>query len=360
MKTQGNRGFTLIELLVVITVIGALIALLIPAVQAARGAARLTQCSNNLKQIGLAVQQYHNVFDRLPMGEMPGYFSPHVAILPFLEQQALYDSINFVVLDVPWHGPGGKIPTWMDAISVTAGKTRVVAYVCPSEINAGEADVSWTDDHSGLWATNYAWNSGTWWPRTRHWDGLFGRSMVLNPGGRRQPPDPPLGCIGYSACTDGLSHTLLVAEVANGPLDPQASRTRISDCYLVPELKDDLTEREALAACDAVDWKTGTIPWDGNWRYKGYPWLEGTLWRTWFNTLRTPNQTCCTEGGHGPNNGDRNWWFALKPASSYHSGVVNAALADGSVRAFKEVINRETWKSLGTRAGGEVVAEDAY
>jgi prepilin-type processing-associated H-X9-DG protein len=107
----------------------------------------------------------------------------------------------------------------------------------------------------------------------------------------------------------------------------------------------------ATAACNAVDWRDGPIPWGGGWRYKGYSWLEGSLWRNWFNTIRTPNRTCCTLA-------DVSWWYIMKPASSYHSGVVNAAMADGSVRAWKESINPAVWMGLGTRGGGEVLSSD--
>jgi len=359
LEWHERAAFTLIEVLVVISVIGLVIALVLPAVQGAREAARVTQCKSNLNQISLAVLQYHDSFGMLPMGEMPGSFSPHVAILPYLEQRDVFNSINFVVLNTPGHGPGGRIVTWADAISQTAAMTRIDSYICPSEEYTDNAERGWTNEGRTLWASNYAWNSGTWWPRTRSWDGLFGRTVAI--GDRPpEPPDPPLGAIGLSAILDGTSQTLLIAEVANGPIDPSAGRTPVSDCYEVLAINANSSMENALAACDAVSWSSGQIPWDGTWRYKGYPWVEGTLWRTWFNTLRTPNQTCCSDGGRGPNNGDRNWWFALKPASSYHPGSVNAAMADGSIRSFKETISRATWMSLSTRAGGEVISSDSY
>ena len=359
MRSSRRRAFTLIELLVVISIIGVLIALILPAVQMAREAARRAQCVNNLKQIALAVQNYHSTFDRLPMGEMPGYFSAHVAILPYMDQSVVFNAINFIVLSAPGHGAGGRRATWTSAISATVGMTRINAYVCPSEVFTQNAEPPWTNEGTTYWATDYAWCSGTWWPRARKWDGLFGRSAYLS-SSSPLPPDPPLGCIGFASCSDGLSQTLLIAEVANGSIAPGVGGTRVSDCYLVPTLTDALSESQAISACSAVTWQTGQIPWNGQWRYKGYPWLEGTLWRTWFNTLQTPNQTCCTQGGLGPNHGDRYWWFMLKPASSYHPGVVNAALADGSVKAVKETINRPVWMALSTRAGGEVINSNAY
>lgn len=81
--------------------------------------------------------------------------------------------------------------------------------------------------------------------------------------------------------------------------------------------------------------------------------MEASIWRNWFNTIRTPNQTCCTMD-------NVNWWYIMKPASSYHPGITNAVLGDGSVKAFKETINRDVWMGLSTRAGGEVISADSY
>ena len=357
IKSAGRSAFTLVELLVVITIIGVLIALTLPAVQSARESARRAACLGHLKQIALAVMQYQGVENKLPMGEMPGDFGPHVAILPYIEQGPVYNSINFIMLNKAGFGAGGFEPTFLDAISVTAGQTRIEIYICPSEEYTDSPDPAWIAGQPSYPSTNYAWNSGTWWPRTRSWDGLFGRYFRVGTPSP-VPPDPPLGAIGLSACTDGTSQTLLLSEVANGPVDPSAGRTPVSDCY---QASIDLgnSVEQVLAACDSVDWRTSAIPWAGNWRDKGNPWLNGSLWRTWFNTLRSPNQTCCVDGSFTAVN-DQNWWFMLKPASSCHPNVVNAAMLDGSVRAFKETINRAIWMALSTRAGGEVVSADSF
>jgi prepilin-type N-terminal cleavage/methylation domain-containing protein/prepilin-type processing-associated H-X9-DG protein len=355
-KRSVGSGFTLIELLVVMTVIGILIALIIPAVQVARESARRAQCVGNLKQIALAVMQYQGVNGKLPMGEMPGDFSPQVAILPYIEQNIIYSSINFIVLNQTGFGSGDREPTWLDAISITAGQARIPMYVCPTEMHTASPDPAWTKGQPSFWASNYAWNSGTWWPRTHSWDGVFGRSFRI--GSRiSAPPDPPLGAIDLSACTDGTSQTLMLSEVANGPIDPSAARTPVSECYQA-DIGLDRSVDQVLNSCNAVNWKDGPIPW-GIWRFKGYPWTNGSLWRNWFNTLRTPNQTCCVDGAFTPIN-DQYWWFMVKPASSYHPGVVNAAMLDGSVRACKETVSREIWMALSTRAGGEVVSSDSY
>jgi type II secretory pathway pseudopilin PulG len=348
---KARAGLTLIEALVVIFIIGVLIALLLPAVQAAREAARRAQCIANLRQIALAVHGYHDSVGTLPMGESPGGISPHVAILPFLERGDVYNAFNFGLPD-PSNPKKVVDYIWISPESRTAALTRINIYVCPSEI--------YTEGDAESWASNYAWNSGTWWPRTRGWDGLFGRSMLNNwqsDSPKLNPNiDPPLGALGLGACVDGLSNTLLLAEVANGPIQPAAGRTRVSDCYVIQNLSAETPISLAIKACDAVDWKTGVIPWNGLWRYKGYSWAEGSMWKTWFNSIRRPNQVCCTEGsGAG-----LSWWWIMKPASSYHAAFVNAALADGSVRPFKETIDPTIWAGFSTRAGGEVIPVADY
>ncbi len=335
MRYRLRSAFTLIELLVVIAIIAVLIGLLLPAVQAAREAARRAQCVNNLKQIGLAVHNYADTWGSFPLGEMPGGLSPQVGILPFMEQSPIYNAINFNA-GVRW--------IWTDPSTLTVGRARISSFVCPSEPNTANAS-----DGFSFWASNYAWNSGTWWPRTKSWDGLFGRSYDDDAGLRPFSQ----ATFGFAAVSDGTSNTLLVAEVANGPLTPGVARTRVSDCYQVTGLTKDSTVQQATSVCNAINWQSGPIPWNGNWRYKGYAWVEGSIWRNWFNTIRTPNQTCCTLS-------TVSWWYIMKPASSYHPGIANAALADGSVKAFKETINQTIWMGLSTRAGGEVMSADAF
>jgi hypothetical protein len=302
---------------------------------------------NNLKQLALAVHAYHDVWARFPMGEMPGSLSPNVAILPYLEQSGLYASFNFNIVPATGLGVGGKVPIWLSPESSTAVSTKIAVLVCPTDY-INDSGPPAPDSRP----SNYAWNSGTWWPRSRSWDGLFGRSIregVPNP----TAPDPPLGAASFSACQDGLSTTLLLSEVVCGPRELSAQRTRVSDCYEVVGISDVTTPAEAIAVCNAIDWRSSPLPWDGAWRYKGYPWAEGSLWRDWFNTIRTPNQSCCVQssGKVVP----AGWWFMLKPASSYHGSIVQAAMADASVRPFKELISPTIWMDLSTRSGGEVV-----
>ena len=337
MTSRPRPAFTLIELLVVIAIIGVLIALLLPAVQAAREAARRSQCVNNLKQIGLAVMNYEQSWQCLPEGESSGAIAPTGTILPFLEQNGAFNSLNFSAPQSRWLD--------CDVANATAGKARVSAYVCPSEVYQQRAD----NLFPYYWAATYAWNSGTWWPRTQSWDGTFGRSIADDAA-----VNPPLGIVRLADVIDGTSNTLMTAEVAAGPLDKGAPRTRVSDCYDIRGITKTSTVPQAVAACKAIDWRTGPIPSSNTWRYKGYTWLEGSMWRNWFNTIMTPNQVCCTPELSS------SWWYIMKPACSYHPGIANASMCDGSVHAFKESVNANAWMGLSTRAGGEVISSDAY
>ena len=356
------RGFTLIELLVTVGLIALLIALLLPAAQAAREAARRTRCLNNLKQVALATHNYHDAWLRLPMGEMPGAFSAHTAILPFLDESPLFNAINFVQLGVAGRGPSGLKPTWLDSTCSTIGRTRVEAFLCPSEPRGRPPTALIAGDVLEYQPSSYAWCSGSWWPRANRWDGLFGRSQAESKvGAKPQPPDPPLGSIGWSACADGMASTLLAAEVVIGPADSGTSVGPNTDCFHLISLGAEPAFDAATHLCRAVDRSSRNIALGGYWRFKGHPWLEGTLWRNWFNTAMPPNGNCCVDdrvdvGGVR----DRTWWWMLKPSSSYHSGVTNAAFADGGVRAIRDGVNSQVWLSLGTRDGREVVSDDAY
>jgi len=347
MRPHKNRGFTLIELLVVIAIIAVLIALLLPAVQSAREAARRAQCVNNLKQIALAVYNYEQTWDCYPQGESSGRINPFGTILPFMEQSGAYNAFNFSAPQSRWLD--------CDVANSTTGQSVITSYVCPSEVFQGRT----TTVFPYYWCATYGWNSGTWWPRTMSFDGVFGNTILDS------DINPPLGIVRISSLTDGTSNTLMITEAAAGPLVVGAPRTRVSDCFRVPGSIAPKAKQSpigpAIAACRAIDWHTGQIPWPnsagaGTWRYKGYTWLEGSIWRNWMNTIMPPNQNCCTPG----EDSSSSWQYILKPASSYHPGGINAALCDGSVRFFKDTVNPQTWMDLSTRAGGEVVSSDAY
>jgi prepilin-type N-terminal cleavage/methylation domain-containing protein/prepilin-type processing-associated H-X9-DG protein len=333
------RGFTLVELLVVIAIIGILVALLLPAVQAAREAARRTSCTNNLKQLTLAILNYESARKYLPSGQLaefafdppdkPGnYFSVQTQILAYFEEenvQNLFDFKQYVYAEPPEY----TAPNW------TAANALPELRLCPTERQLGvPGDGGWTNYHA---------NSGSW-AHLKGWDGVFGTVNDVE-GIKALPP------LRLSKIIDGTSHTAALAEVVNG-LRPEGAvgpgaGDPLADCFEVgsnPFPNGGGTQPLAKIRSYFMnrDWKTASVPWSGEWRDRGNPWTEGTMWRTWYNHLLPPNSTCWHVGS---------WWKLLSPASSYHSGGVNVAMVDGSVDFVSTDIDVEVWTDMGTRAG---------
>jgi prepilin-type N-terminal cleavage/methylation domain-containing protein len=211
------RGFTLVELLVVIAIIGALIGLLLPAVQSAREAGRRMACSNNLKQVGLAVAVSDDVTKAFPTGRLtrdPFDVSWSFRILPFMEEQAIFDSRN------PLHNPVDKVPCW-DASNATAFRTPVAAFFCPSRRgpvadrnfdNNNQAPVA---DGIGVAAGgDFAANAGTYFNYNPDADG------TIDP--KQAGPIHTFSKVRGAQVTDGLSKTFAVGERHIPPPDPSA------------------------------------------------------------------------------------------------------------------------------------------
>lgn len=312
-----RSAFTLVELLVVIAIIGVLVALLLPAVQAAREAARRSQCSNNLKQLGLALHNFESTHKKIPGGEYSdaSYLSPQVLLLPFMEQSALFDRFDL--------NKGA-----FDAYNLPAAP-HLPIMVCPTDPRPDRSQVmGWT---------NYHPNAGSW-VSINGWDGLFGPSV--DEGGPKGKKLPPLE---FGQISDGLSNTCAFSEVALGGGSSGGPNNRF-DVYEASAPTDTIVN--ARNAYVALNWKTQTMA-GGNWRWRGYPWSEGSAWRNWYNHLLPPNKP-----GFRP--GD--WAQIVSPASSYHSGIVQSAMADGAVKVYSENIDPNVWTALGTRNGGEAVS----
>lgn len=312
---SARTGFTLVELLVVIAIIGVLVGLLLPAVQAAREAARRMSCSNNLKQIGLALHNFESTYKEIPAGtrDATGYLSPHAVLANYMELNNVYDRMDLTV------GPFTQ-PNY------DAARSQPEFLICPSDPFPGQThDMGWTNYHA---------NAGSW-VYVNGWDGVFGPAQDVGGGKALEP-------LTFGAITDGLSQTVGFAEVVNGVGGTGGQPTQF-DCFEFgdPPSNDLVTARNALLS---RDWTTASIPWGGSWRWRGYPWIEGTVWRTWYNHILPPNSACWRTA---------DWWKLVSPASSYHPGGVQVVLCDGSVRFTSESVNANVWTSMGTRSGNE-------
>jgi prepilin-type N-terminal cleavage/methylation domain-containing protein/prepilin-type processing-associated H-X9-DG protein len=368
--SSRNRGFTLIELLVVIAIIAVLIALLLPAVQAAREAARRSQCVNNLKQIGLGLHNYHQVHDCFPLGvslniyslSPPAYRAKNSwgalgLMLPFLEQQAVYNSANFN-WGVEEGSPGSSMPI---DIQVTAADAQISLFLCPSDPLSGNGG-----------STSYLTNDKD----TCSYRGCVGDTTSLAvPDGvdtgtiqfiptTNFPSTQASGIFtfqaayGIKSCIDGTSNTIAYSESIINPSNTGAGvrYEGINNVNGLPRVLDvsslALTSlQSALATCDAK-WKSGGS-YDNQ---SGRDWAHGCLTQTLFNTVVTPNKYKWTHCS----NTSSTTMAPFCNAMSFHPGGVNTLMADGSVKFIKDSINQTTWWALGTKANGEVIDASSY
>lgn len=335
MRRTNRPGFTLIELLVVIAIIAILVSLLLPAVQQAREAARRTQCKNNLKQIGLALHNYLDVNRYFPpsfvsdistgVDTSGGEWSVHARLLPYLEQANLYHSANLSL-------------SYSDPANAGIATQRVGSYLCPSEINDRQRTSSGVAVHYPI---SYAFNGGTW----RVWTNNSGQG-----GDGAFFPNSKLGTRDF---TDGTTNTLCFSEVKaftayNRDSDSLAPGTP------VPATENDVSLIIAGGGSNKAD--SGHTEW-----------VDGRIHQTGFTTTLPPNSTVLVPGGERPTEGDftncredktcTQPTFAAVTSRSYHTGIVNAVLMDGSVRSISENIDLGTYRNLGARADGNVLGE---
>lgn len=337
---SNRRAFTLVELLVVIAIIGILVALLLPAVQAARESARRTQCLNNLKQIGLALHNYHDVLKSLPFGKGPSYpgapiyarWSTHALMLPYLEQSNLQQAIDF---RAPPATPGmGGVINFMPAYSNPSGvntqicRTGFAGFLCPSD--GGPYDGSWPGQN------NYAGNQGGW---------LCDRADLPGSANDIAPAEVQTGVlyylsrVGFRDVTDGTSFTAMFSEVLKGRGAPNPR----TDMFV---MQNQNSLDATYQTCSSLNTATAT-PLTSKW---GWSWVMGENCCTLYNHVSPPNTTKCAGL---PFPGTMTNMSMQVPPSSHHPGGVNVLMVDGSTRPVSNTVELSIWRALGTRSGRE-------
>ena len=381
-----RRGFTLIELLVVIAIIAVLIALLLPAVQQARESARRTQCSNNLKQLGLAMHNYLSQQGTFPplvqngsfnvwgntyagAGGFTGiYFDPwpldwSASILGQMDQIPLYNQLNFSVSS-GWAGFGS---TGWDPQNTSVLAIQISSLLCPSE------NMTRTTIGPGT-RKNYVANIGG--PSN-----FFAWSGMLVPL-KNNPPFDYSGVywnsnsgttFGFEAITDGSTNTCMFSEtlLGSGPAGPVAlSATNRKSNYqwqlTIPNFWDQgpaggFTALQFVRTCLAIP---GTYLSKGvNTPANGNIWMASNaasclLWDA-YNHFMPPNTQSCAASNNFYTTSYGEFMDALPPSCN-HPGGINIGFADGSVRFVKNNVSYQVWWALGTRNGGESISADAY
>ena len=332
MPVPGRRGFTLIELLVVIAIIAILIGLLLPAVQKVREAAARTKCQNNLKQVGTALHNHLGavgafpVFAQLPKGQLSQPWSAHARLLPYIEQANLGNLID-------WKTTPNNFTLLPQVASV-----RVPVFMCPSEPN----DRARPTPNPALtyYPLNYGFNEGTWFcydpVSGQGGDGAFAPNKEVRP----------------ADLTDGLSATL-------GAADVKAYQPNVWD-----------TNNPNTVGVPPPNTPADLAAYLGSGTYDAFghtEWVEGDVHETGFTTTFPPNTVVPHTVNGVPQDIDftsmRDGESATSPtyaavtARSFHTGVVNVLLMDGSVRPVRNSVAQAVWRALGTRAGGETVTD---
>jgi prepilin-type N-terminal cleavage/methylation domain-containing protein/prepilin-type processing-associated H-X9-DG protein len=346
-----GRGFTLIELLVVIAIIAVLIALLLPAVQAAREAARRIQCTNNAKQLGLAMHNYHSAAGALPSGIIADRTCPRyiftgcqntpwfILMLPQFEQGNLANAFNYSL------GVEGPLPFLSGFFAnSTVGATKISVFQCPSDSDQ-EYKINPTIAFGYLsgptWSKgNYAVNWGnTFWGQDIPNPSLFLVDPITGrPASYLSAPFGHASRVDFAAVVDGLSMTALVSEVIQGSLYDQ----------------------RGMMWSTAMGASSYTSRFAPN-QFQDYYKIENEADRL------TSSDVCDNQPGQmlpctvaDPSNPLNSIQRAFAGSKSRHPSGVNVLFGDGSVRFVKQTINPTVWIGLNSIAGGEVLSADAF
>lgn len=331
-----RNAFTLVELLVTLSIIGILVGLLLPAVQAVRESARQISCSNNLRQLGLAIHSHHAASDSLPasliiepgtvFASNNGAWSIHGRLLPFLEQANAHDRIDLTL-------------AWDEQLATEVPTLRIPVFVCPSEVND---QVRTKNGLPYVYPLNYGFNMGTW--------------LVYDPVNGREGDGPFFvnSQRTLSNVSDGTSNTLCAAEVhaftsyirntsdpgRTPPSSTQFFQGMTGQLKLGPELNSNTGHTEWPDARVHHSGFTTTYPPNTRVSYD----YEGNTYDIDFNSMQEGKSLTQPT-------------YAAVTSRSYHrGGLVNAVFLDGSVRPVADSVEGRIWRDLGTMAGGEISA----
>jgi prepilin-type N-terminal cleavage/methylation domain-containing protein/prepilin-type processing-associated H-X9-DG protein len=336
-RQSSRNGFTLIELLVVIAIIAVLIALLLPAVQQAREAARRTECKNKLKQLALAMHNHHDTFRTFPRnylqvgGNAWEALSANYFLLPYIDQAPLFNQGQSNLTNWGWtYG--------------TLMNTKLSVFLCTSA-QPGPARGTNASGWDGP-GTNYAWSTGssveTVWAGTR-FNGIVAYQT-----------DRTMGDV-----TDGLSNTLMMSEILSGSNQSGGSGKYPYDIFYAGNgLFNSIVDKDfpTKPELDAIGGQAKNSP-------TGVKTNNGTMWgwyaaaQSTLNTSATPNWSWPSAGGDCCPGGAHDWGFGIIPPRSMHTGGVNAALGDGSVRFISTNVDLLTFQRLGNRNDGKPVGD---
>ena len=331
--TKNAKAFTLVELLVVIAIIGILIALLLPAVQAAREAARRMQCSNLMKQMALALHNYvDSNKESLPAGcsQLPGYtrefanVSVALMLLPYMEGTSRYDAICDALLNT---GMNNIYNSGMEEILTPVG-----TLLCPSDTNRKQPRVSSLCVSWGDWVDNFTFDGSAWVTLD---DSRYQGWLVNNRGAFTCG----LKWTTLGGIVDGTSNTAAISEraISNDTNNILSSFARDPAIVNTNAASNSVSTPPALCLTvknpdNPSEVKPG-IALANDW--SGRQWADGRVHFSGFNTILQPNSPSCAQ--------DRDIERALVSASSYHTGGVNVARYDGSVSFISNTIDCSTW-----------------
>jgi prepilin-type N-terminal cleavage/methylation domain-containing protein/prepilin-type processing-associated H-X9-DG protein len=304
----GRRGYTLIEILVVLFIVAALIGLLLPAIQAAREASRKIACVNNMRQLGLALNNYESTLKVYPQGSNGGLFSANVMLLSQLDQLPLYNSFNFRTAEL-------LTSTTVKGANQTATNARLAVFCCPSD-----------PDSSVGPTTSLAWNGG------------FGLQNIDFVGGFSTASTINSRCVASSDILDGLSNTSALSEWKIGHANSSDDSTVVFRVDIQSVSND---YPIFIKYCEEANRQTTSF---AAWT-KNANWAVGLFGSSVSNYNSIPDTHSCL---HNDSIDFGNW-----PAGSYHPSGVNVLFFDNHVQFFSRAVSLPVWQSISTRSGHE-------